>query len=189
MFQGKLFVFSAPSGSGKTTLVKHLLAQGTSFGFSISATSRKPRGAEKNGVDYHFISLKDFKEKIKHNDFIEYEEVYEGVFYGSLKSEVERIWTQGKHVLFDIDVKGGLRIKKQYPEETLAIFVQPPSKKKLEERLRLRKTESEENILIRLARTEKELSFANQFDTIIVNDNLDLAKKEVVKKVEAFIKS
>ncbi len=189
MFQGKLFVFSAPSGSGKTTLVQHLLTQDIPLGFSISATSRKPRGTEKNGIDYHFMSIKSFKEKIESNAFIEYEEVYNGVFYGSLKSEVERLWAKGKHVLFDIDVKGGLQIKKQYPEQTLAVFVQPPSKEELEKRLYNRKTESKEDIKIRLDRAEEELGFANQFDTIIVNDNLDFAKKEVVEQVRTFIKS
>ena len=120
MQEGKLFVFSAPSGSGKTTLVQHLLTQELPLGFSISATSREPRGAEINGTDYHFLSLADFQQKIDANAFVEYEEVYAGVFYGTLKSELERLWALGKHVLFDIDVKGGLRIKEQYPDQTLA---------------------------------------------------------------------
>lgn len=189
MKEGKLFVFSAPSGSGKTTLVKHLLTENLPLGFSISATSRKPRGKEKNGIDYHFLSSSDFQNKIKENAFIEYEEVYNGIFYGTLKSELKRLWAQGKHVLFDIDVKGGINIKKQYPQNTLALFIQPPSKKILEERLRGRGTESEDNIQMRLARAEEEMSFAVQFDSVIINDHLETAKKEVVRQVRRFIDS
>ena len=189
MKEGKLFVFSAPSGSGKTTLVKHLLTENLPLGFSISATSRKPRGKEKNGVDYHFLSSSDFQNKIKENAFVEYEEVYDDVFYGTLKSEIKRLWSQGKHVLFDIDVKGGINIKKQYPQNTLALFIQPPSKKILEERLRGRDTENEEDIQMRLARTEEEMSFAVQFDSVIINDYLETAKKEVVRQVRGFIDS
>ena len=172
MKEGKLFVFSAPSGSGKTTLVKHLLTENLPLGFSISATSRKPRGKEKNCVDYHFLSSSDFQNKIKENAFVEYEEVYDDVFYGTLKSEIKLLWSQGKHVLFDIDVKGGINIKKQYPQNTLALFIQPPSKKILEERLRGRDTENEEDIQMRLARTEEEMSFAVQFYSVIINDDL-----------------
>ena len=189
MKEGKLFVFSAPSGSGKTTLVKHLLTENLPLGFSISATSRKPRGKEKNGVDYHFLSSSDFQNKIKENAFVEYEEVYDDVFYGTLKSEIKRLWSQGKHVLFDIDVKGGINIKKQYPQNTLALFIQPPSKKILEERLRGRDTENEEDIQMRLARAEEEMSFAVQFDSVIINDDLETAKKEVVRQVRWFIDS
>ena len=189
MKEGKLFVFSAPSGSGKTTLVKHLLSENLPLGFSISATSRKPRGKEKDGVDYHFLSSSDFQNKIKENAFVEYEEVYNGVFYGTLKLELERLWAQGKHVLFDIDVKGGVNIKEQYPQNTLALFIQPPSKKILEERLRRRSTESEKNIQMRLARTEREMSFAVHFDSVIINDDLETAKKEVVSQVREFIDS
>ena len=188
-FKGKLFVFSAPSGSGKTTLVRHLLSQEIPLGFSISATSRKLRGTEIEGTDYHFLSLSEFKQKISENAFVEYEEVYAGVFYGTLKSEIERLWNEGKHVLFDIDVKGGLRIKDQYPEQTLALFIQPPSKKDLELRLRGRGTETEEAIQTRLDRAEEELSFAPKFDAVIVNDDLEKAKNEVVQQVQAFINS
>ena len=187
MQEGKLFVFSAPSGSGKTTLVQHLLTRELPLGFSISATSRESRGAEINGTDYHFLSLSDFQQKIDANAFVEFEEVYTGVFYGTLKSELERLWALGKHVLFDIDVKGGLRIKEQYPDQTLAIFIQPPSKEALEKRLRGRGTEDEEAIEMRLARAEEELSFAPQFDTIIINDDLELAKKQVVHQVKGFM--
>ena len=189
MKKGKLFVFSAPSGSGKTTLVKHLLSENLPLGFSISATSRKPRGEEKNGVDYHFLSTSDFQNMIKENAFVEYEEVYNGVLYGTLKSEIERLWSLGKHVLFDIDVKGGMNIKKQYPQNTLALFIQPPSKKVLEERLRGRKTENEENIQMRLNQAEEEMNFSVKFDSVIINDNLETAKKEVVLQVRKFIGS
>ena len=157
MKTGKLFVFSAPSGSGKTTLVRHLLLQNLPLGFSISATSRPPRGEEKDGVDYYFLSEDEFRQKIEEEAFIEYEEVYQGAFYGTLRSEVERLWKEGKNVLFDIDVIGGLNVKEQYPEETLAVFVQPPSLEELEKRLRERKTETEEKIQQRLDKSAKEL--------------------------------
>ena len=143
---GKLIVFSAPSGSGKTTLVRYLLAQDIPFGFSISATSRLPRGAEQDGVDYYFLTKAAFREKIAQNAFLEYEEVYSGNFYGTLRTEVERLWASAKHVLFDIEVVGGLNIKQQFPEECLALFVQPPSLEELEKRLRGRGTDSEETI-------------------------------------------
>ena len=187
MKKGKLFVFSAPSGSGKTTLVHHLLRQGLPLGFSISATSRKPRGEEQDGKDYHFLTEKAFKQKIEEDAFIEYEEVYEGTFYGTLKSEVDRLWSEGKHVLFDIDVKGGLNVKEQYPEETLAVFVQPPSIEALEERLRSRGTETEEKIQQRLDKSAGELVFSQDFDVILVNDDLTTAKREVVRLVTQFI--
>lgn len=187
MKKGKLFVFSAPSGSGKTTLVHHLLRQGLPLGFSISATSRKPRGEEQDGKDYHFLTEKAFKQKIEEDAFIEYEEVYEGTFYGTLKSEVDRLWSEGKHVLFDIDVKGGLNVKEQYPEETLAVFVQPPSIEALEERLRSRGTETEEKIQQRLDKSAGELVFSQDFDVILVNDDLTTAKREVVRLVKQFI--
>lgn len=189
MKKGKLFVFSAPSGSGKTTLVHHLLRQGLPLGFSISATSRSPRGEEENGKHYHFMSEKEFKQKIAEDAFIEYEEVYEGTFYGTLKSEIDRLWSAGKHVLFDIDVKGGLNVKEQYPEETLAVFVQPPSIEVLEKRLRSRGTETEEKIQQRLDKSAGELAFSQDFDVILVNDDLTTAKREVVRLVKQFIHS
>jgi len=187
-FKGKLFVFSAPSGSGKTTIVRHLLAQ-EQFGleFSISATSRAPRGEEKDGVDYYFISRDEFIQKIKNDDFLEWEEVYRDNFYGTLKTEVERIWAQGKHVIFDIDVAGGLRIKKKFPEETLAVFVKPPSVDELKIRLKKRKTESEDKINMRIAKASVELATAPQFDTIIKNYELDVALKEAEELVGNFI--
>lgn len=186
---GKLIVFSAPSGSGKTTIVRHLLQQPElGLDFSISATSRASRGAEIHGKDYYFISAAAFKEHIENNDFIEWEEVYTNNFYGTLKKEVERIWQLGKHVIFDIDVIGGLNIKKKFPAQTLAIFVQPPSIDEMERRLRGRKTDSEEKIKERVAKASKEMSFAKDFDVILVNDNLDIAKKEAFKLVKNFIK-
>lgn len=188
-FKGKLFVFSAPSGSGKTTIVRHLLAQ-ERFGleFSISATSRGPRGEEINGKDYYFISLKEFKQKIKADEFLEWEEVYQDNFYGTLKSEVERIWASGKHVIFDIDVAGGLRIKKKFPEETLAVFVKPPDINELIIRLKKRGEESPEKIAMRVAKAPVEMATAPQFDTIIKNYDLEVALKEAEELVENFIK-
>jgi len=186
---GKLIVFSAPSGSGKTTLVRYLLAQDIPFGFSISATSRLPRGAEQDGVDYYFLTEAAFREKIAQNAFLEYEEVYSGTFYGTLRTEVERLWASAKHVLFDIDVVGGLNIKQQFPEECLALFVQPPSLEELEKRLRGRGTDSDETIQQRLAKAKEELAYAPQFDRVIVNDNLETAQQEVRKAIEQFLQS
>lgn len=188
-FKGKLFVFSAPSGSGKTTIVRHLLAQERlNLGFSISATSRDPRGEEVDGKDYYFISAKEFKSKIKGNEFVEWEEVYHDNFYGTLKTEVERIWAQGKHVIFDIDVVGGLRIKKKFPEITLAVFVKPPDINELIRRLKKRATESEDKIKMRVAKASVEMALAPQFDTIIKNYDLQVALKEAEDLVEEFIK-
>ena len=189
MKNGKLIVFSAPSGSGKTTLVNHLLNQDIPLEFSISATSRKPRGKEENGKDYYFLSENVFREKINEDAFIEYEEVYEGTFYGTLKSELNRLWRDGKHVLFDIDVKGGLNIKAQYPEETFAVFVKSPSLKVLEKRLRDRATESEDKIQQRLDKSASEFKFSKDFDIILINDDLEKAKGEVVRLVKKFLSS
>ncbi len=178
-FKGKLFVFSAPSGSGKTTIVRHLLKQERfNLAFSISATSREPRGFEKDGEDYYFISLRDFKDKIKEDAFLEWEEVYRDNFYGTLKTEVERNWAQKKHVIFDIDVAGGLRIKKKFPENTLSVFIKPPSIDELKIRLKKRSTESEDKINMRIAKASVELATAPQFDQIIKNYDLDVALKE-----------
>jgi guanylate kinase len=187
-FQGKLFVFSAPSGSGKTTIVRHLLGQEKfNLEFSISATSREPRGFEVHGTDYYFISLKEFKENIKKDAFLEWEEVYRDNFYGTLKTEVERIWAKGKHVIFDIDVVGGLRIKKKFPDKTLAVFVKPPSVDELKIRLKKRKTESEEKINMRIAKASVELATAPQFDKIIKNYDLEVALKEAEELVGEFL--
>ncbi len=187
MKSGKLIVFSAPSGSGKTTLVQHLLLQQLPLRFSISATSRAPRVHEADGKDYYFIDLDSFNSKIKEGAFIEFEEVYKNTFYGTLKSELERIWAAGFHVVFDIDVKGGLAIKKQFPDQTLAIFVQPPSLEILESRLRQRQTESESALKQRIEKAAYELSFAPEFDYVLVNNDLDLAKQEVLELVKDFI--
>ena len=189
MNSGKLIVFSAPSGSGKTTLVRHLLAQDLHLGFSISATSRKPRGKEKDGIDYYFMNALEFQKKIEEKAFIEYEEVYQNTFYGTLTSELERLWAEGKQVLFDIDVVGGVTIKKKYPKETLAIFVQPPSISELESRLRKRGTDNEEKIKERIAKARTELEYAPQFDYCLINEDLDQAKKEVVQVVSDFLNS
>ncbi|WP_370477241.1 guanylate kinase [Tamlana flava] len=188
--KGKLIVFSAPSGSGKTTIVRHLLGlEDLNLEFSISATSREKRGTEVDGKDYYFLSAKEFKNKIKKEEFLEWEEVYRDNFYGTLKTEVERIWANGKNVIFDIDVSGGLRIKRKFPEETLAIFVKPPSIDELKIRLKKRKTESEDKINMRVAKASAELATAPLFDTIIVNDNLEKAFDEAYKKVSDFINS
>lgn len=187
-FKGKLFVFSAPSGSGKTTIVRHLLAQERfNLEFSISATSRAPRGEEVDGKDYYFISAKEFKQKIKNDEFLEWEEVYRDNFYGTLKTEVERIWAQKKHVIFDIDVVGGLRIKKKFPEETLAVFVKPPSVDELKIRLKKRSTESEDKINMRIAKASVELATAPQFDKIIKNYDLPVALQEAEDLVDNFL--
>jgi len=184
----KLIVFSAPSGSGKTTLVRHLLEDPSlNLAFSISATSRNQRGTEVDGEDYYFLSPEKFQDCIKNNDFLEWEEVYEDTFYGTLKSELERNWKLGKHVIFDIDVKGGLNIKNQFPDKTLAVFVTPPSIEEIERRLRNRKTDTEEKIIERITKATSELKFADKFDTVLVNNDLKTAKQEAVKLVENFI--
>lgn len=187
---GKLIVFSAPSGSGKTTIVRHLLAQPElNLEFSISATSRTPRGSEIDGKDYYFISLEQFKKHIKNEDFLEWEEVYRDNFYGTLISEVQRIWDLGKNVIFDIDVVGGLRIKKKYPDKTLAVFVKPPSVDELKIRLKKRKTESEEKINMRVAKASIEMATAPQFDHIIINDELEEALAQAERLVAEHISS
>ncbi len=187
---GKLIVFSAPSGSGKTTIVKHLLRQEQlNLEFSISATSREKRGEEIHAQDYYFLSTKEFKTKIKNDEFLEWEEVYRDNFYGTLKKEVERIWKLGKHVIFDIDVSGGLRIKRKFPEHTLAVFVKPPSIDELKIRLKKRKTESDSKINMRIAKASAELATAPLFDVIIENDNLEKALTEAETLVGNFVNS
>lgn len=190
MTTGKLIVFSAPSGAGKTSLVHYLLAQPElQLEFSISAASRPRRVNESDGVDYYFIDNETFKKHINEQAFAEYEEVYKGNFYGTYKKEIERIRQKGKNVIFDIDVEGGLNLKKLYPKETLAVFVKPPSVEVLETRLRNRKTDSEEKIQERIAKAHKELKYENRFDTVIVNEILEVAQKEAYEKVAAFIRS
>lgn len=188
MKEGKLIVFSAPSGSGKTTIVQHLLAQPElNLAFSVSATSRPRRPKEKHGEHYYFMTVSEFKKHIREGDFLEWEEVYRDNFYGTLKSEVERLWKQGKNVIFDIDVAGGLRIKKKYPEQTLAVFVKPPSVDELKIRLKKRSTESDDKINMRIAKASVELATAPQFDTIIKNYDLDTALAEARELVARFI--
>ena len=188
MEAGKLIVFSAPSGSGKTTIVRHLLAQPElNLAFSVSATSRPRRPKEKQGEHYYFMTISEFKNHIKNEDFLEWEEVYRDNFYGTLKSEVERLWSEGKHVIFDIDVVGGLRIKKKYPEQTLAVFVKPPSVDELKIRLKKRSTESDDKINMRIAKASVELATAPQFDRIIKNYDLDTALQEAYQLVVEFV--
>ena len=188
MHSGKLIVFSAPSGSGKTSIVRNLLTkEELNLAFSISATSRLPRGKEQHGVDYYFIDNETFQKEIDKGCFAEHEEVYKGTFYGTYKKEINRLLKEEKNVIFDIDVVGGLNIKRLYPDETLSVFVMPPSIDVLEKRLRQRKTDSEEKIKERLAKAERELNYAAQFDTIIVNDDLEEALKEAYCLVRAFI--
>ncbi len=188
MKKGKLIVFSAPSGSGKTTIVRHLLSkEDLNLEFSISAATREARGDEVNGKEYYFMSLSDFKTHIKNEDFVEWEEVYRDNFYGTLKCEVERIWALGKNVIFDIDVAGGLRIKNKFPEETLAVFVKPPSVDELKRRLKERSTESEEKINMRIAKAHVELATSPQFDVIIKNYDLDIALEEAYQLVKDFV--
>ncbi len=181
--QGKLVIFSAPSGSGKTTLVNHLLSKNLNLEFSVSATSRQPRLNEVHGKDYYFISKEEFLKKINNNEFLEWEEVYGGTLYGTLKSEVERIRSNGKHVIFDVDVVGGINIKNFYGKDALAVFVKPPSLKELRSRLENRSTESQEKIKMRMDKAEKELQFENQFDAVILNKKL----KEAMKIAETIV--
>lgn len=189
MNNGKLIVFSAPSGSGKTTIVKYLLEQKElHLDFSISATSREKRGDEVDGKDYYFLSAAEFQAKIAANEFVEYEEVYTDNFYGTLKTELERIWAMGKHVIFDIDVIGGLNIKKQFPSKTLAVFVSPPSVEELERRLRFRQTETDEKIEMRLAKAEREIAESDKFDIILKNYDLEIAKNDAYTLVHDYLK-
>ena len=183
----KAILFSAPSGSGKTTIIKRLLQYFDCFEFSISATSRQPREGERDGVDYYFLSPDEFEARVRNDEFLEWEEVYAGTRYGTLKSEIERIAEKGKVVIFDVDVNGGINIKKYFGDEALAIFVMPPSIEVLEQRLRSRGTESEESIQKRLGRSAKELDEAERFDVTIVNDDLDRAVAETKSVVEDFL--
>lgn len=183
----KFIIFSAPSGSGKTTIVKTLIEKGLPLGFSVSATSRSPRGGETDGTDYYFITADKFRKHIAEDAFIEYEEVYDNTYYGTLRSEVERINSAGKSVAFDVDVKGGLRLKEIFGEKALSLFIQPPSLEELEKRLRNRKTESEESIARRLNRAGFELSVANKFDVIIINDDLQKAISEAYDTIYSFL--
>ncbi len=185
---GKILIFSAPSGSGKTTIVRHLLAQNPQLAFSISACTRDRRGRnEENGRDYYFLTPEDFKRKIDQQAFVEWEQVYEGAFYGTLKAEIERIWAEGKHVISDVDVKGGLNLKKYYGNRALAVFVKVPSLDTLESRLRKRGTETEESLSRRLFKVNFEASFQDQFDCVLVNDDLNTALGKAQQLVDEFL--
>jgi guanylate kinase len=185
---GKCIILCAPSGSGKTSIAKYLLHQPEfNLEFSVSATTREKRPGEENGKDYYFLSVEEFKQKIDNDEFIEWEEVYEGVFYGTLKSEIDRIWQAGKNVLFDVDVEGGISLTKYFGEKALAIFIEPPSIEELKKRLRKRGTETEEKIKQRIEKAAKEMEYAKWFDTIVVNDDLEKAQKEVALYVKTFL--
>ena len=183
----KVIIFSAPSGAGKTTLVKHVLQSGLPLAFSISACTRLKRQGEEHGHDYFFMTVPEFREHIDRGDFVEWEEVYEGSYYGTLRTEVDSIWSAGKHAIFDVDVKGGLMLKKHFGEKALAIFVKPPSIEELERRLIARSTDNSEKICQRIAKAEYELGFAPQFDCVVVNDCLEDAQKEAIDMINDYI--
>lgn len=186
---GKLIIFSAPSGAGKTTIVRHLLKKYPELSFSISATTRERRGDEVDGKDYYFISQSDFLHKIAQKEFVEFEEVYSGTFYGTLRAEIERIWAKGQHVIFDIDVEGGLHLKRKYAEKALAIFVDPPSLEVLIERLTGRGTDAPEKLAERFKKAEKELKYAGRFDVVLKNHHLQTACDEAEKLVSDFLQA
>lgn len=181
----KAIIFSAPSGSGKTTVVNHLLSVMPELGFSVSATTRKPRENEVDGREYYFLDLEDFKQKVANDEFLESEEVYNGIFYGTLNSEVERLWSLGKTVIFDVDVAGGVRIKKKFGDNALAIFLRPPSIEILMDRLRKRSTEVEHQLQMRIDKAHTELQYENQYDIVLINDKLE----ETLQKAEDIVKS
>jgi guanylate kinase len=184
---GKLVIISAPSGAGKTTIVNHLLGSGLNLSFSVSATTRQLRGNEEDGKDYFFLSVDEFKKRIENDEFVEWEEVYKDLYYGTLKSELERIWANGQNVLFDVDVKGGISLKKIFGNKSIAIFIMPPSVGELENRLIKRGTDTPEKIRIRVEKARQEMELANQFDMVIVNHQLDKAKEEAVKILTSFL--
>lgn len=185
---GKLIIFSAPSGSGKTTIVRYLLAENDNLGFSISACTRDRRGrSEQHGKDYYFLTPEEFKQKIDKDEFVEWEEVYIGAFYGTLKAEIQRLWDSGKHVLFDVDVQGGLKLKEYYGDKALAVFVKVPDEETLRQRLIGRGSETEESLSKRLFKVHFEMSFQDQFDVVLVNDDLEKSLQKAQKLVDAFI--
>lgn len=183
----KIIVITAPSGAGKTSITKYLLQQYPFLKFSISAATRQPRGQEKNGVDYYFISQQEFQQRIEDNEFVEWEMVYEGKYYGTLKTELNRIWNEASYPILDIDVKGAIHVQQQYPTQTLSIFIQPPSVEELKKRLHSRGTETEESINTRVNKAAYEMSFAKHFNLIVVNDNLEHACKKVEQAVKTFL--
>lgn len=184
---GKLIIFSAPSGAGKSTIINYLLEKKLNLSFSVSATSRPPRGKEQNGVEYFFLTPEEFKIKIEKQEFLEFEEVYTDRFYGTLKSEVDSKLEKGVNVILDIDVKGGMNVKKSYKEQALALFIQPPSIVELERRLRNRATDAEEVIQQRIAKAEEELKYSTQYDAIVINDELEKAQKEAFQIITTFL--
>lgn len=186
--KGKLVIISAPSGAGKTTIVNHLLGKDLDLEFSVSATTRKPRGKETHGKEYYFISPDDFKKRIKNNEFVEWEEVYKDNFYGTLKIEIERIWSHKRNVIFDVDVKGGISLKRTFGGKAVSIFIMPPSVKELEKRLRVRGTDNNEKVQVRINKALEEMKLADKFDYIILNDHLVNATEEVESIVSLFLK-
>jgi len=189
LMKGKLVIISAPSGAGKSTMIRHLLDRGINLEFSISATTRAPRGREKNGNEYYFLSVNDFRERVENGDFIEWEEVYKDQLYGTLKSEINRIWSHGNHVLFDVDVKGGINLKDIFKHDAISIFIMPPSIDELEKRLQRRATDNPEKIKMRVAKAEEEMKLANQFDNIVINERLEQAENDVYRIVKSFIEN
>jgi len=185
--EGKLVIISAPSGAGKTTIVKHLLESGLNLSFSVSATTRPLRGNEVDGADYFFLSVPEFKKRIENNEFVEWEEVYKDQYYGTLKSELERIWAKGQSVLFDVDVKGAITLKKKFGTNSIALFIMPPSVEELGNRLIKRATDSPEIIKMRVEKAREEMKLADEFDNIIVNHQLDQAKKTTLEMVSSFL--
>ncbi len=185
--KGKLVIISAPSGAGKSTIVKHLLDKGLNLEFSISATTRTPRGKEKDGREYYFLSVKEFRNRVRQEEFVEWEEVYKNQLYGTLKSEIDRIWANGNNVLFDVDVKGGINLKNIFRHKAISIFIMPPSVKELEKRLKHRGTDNHEKIRMRIAKAEEEMKLAVRFDNIVINDNLEQAVNEIYDLVNNFI--
>lgn len=184
----KVLIFSAPSGSGKSTVVNHLLGLHPELEFSVSATSRPPRGQEQDGVEYYFLSVEEFRRRIEADQFVEYEQVYEGRYYGTLKSEVERIWAKGHVIIFDVDVKGGVNLKKYFGDKALSVFIQAPSVEELKRRLIARNTDTPEAIAERVAKAAEEMTYAPKFDVVLINDNLDKAYAEAEKMVDDFLK-
>ncbi|MCX6326853.1 MAG: guanylate kinase [Bacteroidia bacterium] len=185
--EGKLVIISAPSGAGKTTIVKHLLNSVLNLEFSVSATTRQLRGTETNGEDYFFLTVPEFKKRVENNEFVEWQEVYTDILYGTLKSELERIWAKGNHIIFDVDANGGVNLKKKFGTNAIALFIMPPSVSELENRLVKRRTDSPEKIRIRVEKAREEIKLANEFDTVIINNQLDKAKEEAQKIVSSFL--
>ena len=188
MEKGKLIIFSAPSGSGKSTIINYLMTQNLNLAFSISATSRAPRGTEQHGVEYYFLSAEEFKQRIANDEFLEYEEVYENRFYGTLKAPIEKQLVAGFNVVFDVDVVGGCNIKKYYGDRALSVFIQPPSIEELRKRLVGRATDAPEVIESRIAKAEFELGYAGKFDVVVINDDLEKAKADALETIQKFLK-